>query len=80
MTWIEWSLIVGVSGLLFGARVFRQFVGYRCPSCQHARLRWTDILHETKVGMRDLWICPKCDSQFRQGNWGQMEVYMEPES
>ncbi len=73
MTWLEWVLLGSVGAVLFGSGLFRLVAGYRCPACQQRRMRYVGVLHETHVGMRSLWACPRCGGRFVEGNWGKME-------
>ena len=73
MEWYEWLVITGLGMALLGARWFRFVLGYRCPSCDGARLQRLGIIHETFVSMRSLWSCSRCGSRFLQHGWGNLK-------
>ncbi len=78
MKWYDWLVIVGAGLLLFGVRLWRLLFGYRCPACRQARLRNVGMLHETHSGMRILWACSHCGSQFVQRGWKGLERNVDP--
>jgi len=74
VSWLEWSAIaIAVVGLaIFGPRSFRLAFGYRCPACRRSRVRRVGSMCEFQVGLRLLWACPSCRSEFSQRNWGPL--------
>jgi hypothetical protein len=68
MTFLDF--VIGALGvLLFGRRLFRLVVGYRCTACHGPRLRLVGAFHETFRGYTEYLACPSCKAEFvRRGS------------